>query len=192
MESVSKNIIHEGARLKQIVRDKRMKILEFAELADFSNQIAHYYFRKEAIKRSTLLEFCTLLGISLDEFYNWSNPRRVPLQPVTDFHYGQRLNELIEEKGLNKTKLAERMGLSRRALYNLLDKSAFTAEQLKKICLVLDVTQKEFLGGSGVVEDAGVDTDIESWKDKYYKLLEDYNKALVEIARLKEQQERGA
>lgn len=192
MESVSKNIIHEGARLKQIVRDKRMKILEFAELADFSNQIAHYYFRKEAIKRSTLLEFCTLLGISLDEFYNWSNPRRVPLQPVTDFHYGQRLNELIEEKGLNKTKLAERMGLSRRALYNLLDRSAFTAEQLKKICLVLDVTQKEFLGGSGMVEDAGVDTDVESWKDKYYKLLEDYNKALVEIARLKEQQERGA
>lgn len=193
MEAVSKNIIHEGARLKQIVRDKRMKILEFAELADFSNQIAHYYFRKEAIKRSTLLEFCTLLGISLDEFYNWSHPRRVPMQPVTDFHHGRRLNELIEEKGLNKTKLAERMSLSRRALYNLLDKSAFTAEQLKKMCQVLDVSLKEFMGGNSVVEDAGVDMDIESWKDKYYKLLEDHNKALVEIARLKEElRERGS
>ncbi|WP_394338028.1 helix-turn-helix domain-containing protein [Chitinophaga lutea] len=192
MESVSKNIIHEGARLKQIVRDKRMKILDFAELAGFSNQIAHYYFRKEAIKRATLLEFCTLLGISLDEFYTWSNPRRTPLQPVSDFHYGQRLNELIEEKGLNKTKLAERMGLSRRALYNLLDKAAFTGDQLKKICQVLDVGMKEFMGSSQL-EDGGVDMDLESWKDKYYKLLEDHNRALVEIARLKEElQERSA
>lgn len=187
MESVSKNIIHEGARLKQIVRDKRMKILDFAELADFSNQIAHYYFRKEAIKRSTLLEFCTLLGISLDEFYNWSNPRRPALQPASDFHYGQRLNELIEEKGLNKTKLAERMGLSRRALYNLLDKAVFSTEQLKKICQVLEVGQKEFLGHSNV-EDGGIDlSDVESWKDKYYKLLEDHNKVLVEMARLQEE-----
>lgn len=192
MESVSKNIIHEGARLKQIVRDKRMKILEFAELADFSNQIAHYYFRKEAIKRATLLEFCTLLGISLEEFYNWSGSRRPPLQPVADLHYGRRLNELIEEKGLNKTKLAERMGLSRRALYNLLKKTTFTTDQLKKICQVLEMSQREFLGSS--LEDGGADvSDVESWKDKYLKLLEDYNKALVEISRLREQvQDRSA
>jgi DNA-binding Xre family transcriptional regulator len=187
VEAVSKNIIHEGARLKQIVRDKRMKILDFAELADFSNQIAHYYFRKEAIKRSTLLEFCALLAISLDEFYNWTHPRKTQLQPAADFHQGQRLDELIEEKGLNKTKLADRMGLSRRALYNLLDKSVFTPDQLKKICQVLEISPKEFLGGNHVEENGLEGQEIESWKDKYYKLLEDYNKALVENSRLKEQ-----
>ncbi|SIO44087.1 helix-turn-helix transcriptional regulator [Chitinophaga niabensis] len=188
METVSKNIIHEGARLKQIVRDKRMKILEFADLAGFSNQIAHYYFRKEAIKRATLLEFCALLGISLDEFYNWTHPRRTQPQPAVDFHQGQRLDELIEEKGLNKTKLADRMGLSRRALYNLLDKSVFTPDQMKKICQVLEISAKEFLGGNHVEENGADGPEIESWKDKYYRLLEDYNKALVEIARLKELQ----
>lgn len=169
-----------------------MKILDFAELADFSNQIAHYYFRKEAIKRSTLLEFCTLLGISLDEFYTWTYPRRTPLQAVHDFHYGRRLNELIEEKGLNKTKLADRMGLSRRALYNLLDKSVFTSEQLKKISQVLEMGPKEFLGNNSVDDSGMEETEVESWKDKYYKLLEDHNKALVEISRLKEQlQQKG-
>lgn len=190
MEAVSKNIIHEGARLKQIVRDKKMKILAFAETAGFSNQIAHYYFRKEAIKRATLLEFCTLLGISLEEFYAWNHPRK--LSPsLPDFHHGQRLGALIEEKGLNKTKLSERMGLSRRALYNLLEKAVFTPEQLKKVCQVMEITQKEFYG-SWQTDDGGEDMqEVDSWKDKYYRLLEDHNKALVEIARLKEQLQQG-
>ncbi len=186
MESVSKNIIHEGARLKQIVRDKGMKILDFARQAGFSNQIAHYYFRKEAIKRSTLLEFCTMLGISLDEFYGWTHPRRALPQPAQEQHHGRRLDEMIEEKGLNKTRLANRMALSRRALYNLLEKPVFTPDQLKKVCQVLEISQKEFVGGNNV-EDGGAElVETESWKDKYYKLLEDYNLALLELARLRE------
>ncbi len=190
MESVSKNIIHEGARLKQIVRDKGMKILDFAERADFSNQIAHYYFRQEAIKRSTLLEFCTLLSISLDEFYSWNHPRKVLVPENSDLHHGRRLDELIREKGLNKTRLAKRMGLSRRALYNLLEKETFTPEQLRKVCQILEISQKEFLGGS--LEDDGTEMqEVESWKDKYYKLLEDHNKLLMENARLKEQLQSG-
>ncbi|RPD40240.1 helix-turn-helix transcriptional regulator [Chitinophaga barathri] len=186
MEVIPKNIIHEGARLKQIVRDKHIKILDFAKRAGFSNQIAHYYFRKEAIKRATLLEFCTLLGISLDEFYAWTHPRRVPSQPVSDLHQGHRLDELIEEKGLNKTRLADRMNLSRRALYNLIEKPQFTPEQLKKVCQVLEITAKEFLGTNHVEDNPEV-PELESWKDKYYKLLEEYNKALVEISRLRGQ-----
>ncbi|WP_298711562.1 helix-turn-helix transcriptional regulator [Chitinophaga sp.] len=171
--------------MKQIVRDKGMKILDFARHADFSNQIAHYYFRKEAIKRSTLLEFCTMLGISLDEFYGWTHPRRALPQPAQDLHHGRRLDEMIEEKGLNKTRLANRMALSRRALYNLLEKPVFTPDQLKKVCQVLEISQKEFIGGSA--EDGGAElADTESWKDKYYKLLEDYNQALLEISRLRE------
>lgn len=186
MEIIPKNIIHEGARLKQIVRDKHIKILDFAKKAGFSNQIAHYYFRKEAIKRGTLLEFCTLLGISLDEFYAWTHPRRTIAQPVSDLHQGHRLDELIQEKGLNKTRLAGRMNLSRRALYNLIEKPRFTPEQLKKVCQVLEISAREFLGG-GQVEDDPEQPEVESWKDKYYKLLEEYNKALVEISRLRGQ-----
>lgn len=162
-----------------------MKILDFARQAGFSNQIAHYYFRKEAIKRSTLLEFCTMLGISLDEFYAWTHPRRALPLPAQDLHHGRRLDEMIEEKGLNKTRLAGRMALSRRALYNLLEKPVFTPEQLKKVCQVLEISQKEFIGGG--VEDGGAElVETETWKDKYYRLLEDYNLALLEIARLRE------
>ncbi|WP_346317204.1 helix-turn-helix transcriptional regulator [Chitinophaga sp. YIM B06452] len=187
MEVIPKNIIHEGARLKQIVRDKHMKILDFARKAHFSNQIAHYYFRQEAIKRTKLQEFCNLLGISLDEFYAWTHPRRVLSQPATDLHQGHRLDELIEEKGLNKTRLANRMNLSRRALYNLIEKPVFTPEQLKKVCQVLEISAKDFLGANHVDDNDPEAPEIESWKDKYYKLLEDYNKALVEISRLREQ-----
>lgn len=187
MEVIPKNIIHEGARLKQIVRDKHIKILDFAKKAGFSNQIAHYYFRKEAIKRNTLLEFCTLLGISLDEFYAWAHPRRNTGLPPSEEHHGRRLDELIGEKGLNKTRLAGRMGLSRRALYNLMEKPRFTAEQLKKVCQALDISAREFAGNVNQVEDEPEEQVIESWKDKYYKLLEEYNKALLEISRLRGQ-----
>lgn len=163
-----------------------MKILDFARQAGFSNQIAHYYFRKEAIKRSTLLEFCTMLGISLDEFYAWTHPRRALPQPAQDLHHGRRLDEMIEEKGLNKTRLANRMTLSRRALYNLLEKPVFTQEQLKKVCQVLEISQKEFVGGHSSDETGAEMADAETWKNKYYKLLEDFNVALLELARLRE------
>ncbi len=81
---------------------------------------------------------------------------------------------------------ANRMALSRRALYNLLEKPVFTPDQIKKVCQVLEISQKEFVGNVGV-DDGGTEyTDVESWKDKYYKLLEDYNQALLELARLRE------
>lgn len=186
MEQLSKNIIHEGKRLKQIVRDKRIKILAFAKMADFSNQIAHYYFKEESIKRSKLTELCTVLGITLEEFYNWEHIPKASQRP-TEVHHGQRLNELIGEKGLNKTRLAERMEISRRALYNLVEKATFTPAQMKAVCQVLDMTPKEFINGQ-VVEEPGNNYQVtDVWKEKYYQLLEQHNQLLLELAKLKGQ-----
>ncbi|UYQ92997.1 helix-turn-helix transcriptional regulator [Chitinophaga horti] len=173
MNVAHKNIVNEGARLKQILKDKGIKVIEFARRLDFSNQIAHYYLRKESIKRSTLANFCEVINITLDTFYNWNQP---VAEASEETHHGKKLLLIIEQKGMNKTKLAERIGLSRRALYNLLEKDTLTTDQLRKILPGLDMSLAEFLSPKGVF-DAGIGyNDANAWRDKYYGCLEDYKK----------------
>ena len=51
----------------------------------------------------------------------------------------------------------------------------------------LAISARELTGNVNQVEDEPEEQVIESWKDKYYKLLEEYNKALLEISRLRGQ-----
>ncbi|WP_295126645.1 helix-turn-helix domain-containing protein [uncultured Chitinophaga sp.] len=193
-----KNIINEGARLKQVLKDKAIKVIDFAKRAGFSNQIAHYYLRQESIKRTTLVGFCEVLGISLEQFYSWNQVIKIDAE---DLHQGKRLATLIDQKGINKTKLAERIRLSRRALYNLLELETLSAEQLRKVLSGLDMTVNEFLNPGGFY-DAGVEyNEAFNWREKYYGSLEDYKKltqahqmsqhrAELELAQLRAENER--
>ncbi len=47
-------LIHMGQRLKQILKQRKIKIVDFADMAGFTNQIAHYHLRKSDMKRSTV------------------------------------------------------------------------------------------------------------------------------------------
>jgi transcriptional regulator with XRE-family HTH domain len=181
VNTVSKNIINEGARLKEILRDRKITILSFASKAGFSNQIAHYYLRKESIKRTKLQEICALLDITLEEFYNWNN-RPGAGSSAGMVHHGLRLSRLLEAKGFNKSEFARSLGLSRRGLYNLMERVQFKPKLIERIADLLDITTEEFLRATHFLDDGAlISPDAVVWREKYYQLLEAYNQLLIQI-----------
>lgn len=183
-------LIHMGQRLKQILKQKKIKIVDFADMAGFTNQIAHYHLRKSDMKRSTLEKFCEIINISADEFYEWNsvsvhNGEKPPASPV--LHHGQRLMELISERGLNKTRLAKRLSMSRRTMYNLFDKEQFGSEELDKVSRALEISSTGFLHPGVLDEPRVADNDeLLALREKYYKLLEEYNLLLKSHSSLKD------
>lgn len=183
-------LIHMGQRLKQILKQKKIKIVDFADMAGFTNQIAHYHLRKSDMKRSTLEKFCEIIGISPEEFYEWNS---VPSSGTekgnehTVLHHGGRLMELIGERGLNKTRLAKRLGMSRRTMYNLFEKEIFGAEELDRVVRALEMTTNAFLH-PGTMEDSrqAENDEMLALREKYYKLLEEHNQLLKSYSSLKE------
>lgn len=183
-------LIHMGQRLKQILKQKKIKIVDFADMAGFTNQIAHYHLRKSDMKRSTLEKFCEIINITPEEFYEWNSaPPANGEKPgeTAVMHHGGRLMELIGERGLNKTRLAKRLGMSRRTMYNLFEKEAFGAEELDRVVRALEMTISGFLH-PGTLEDSrqAENDEMLALREKYYKLLEEHNMLLKSYSSLKE------
>jgi len=187
---MQQGLIHMGQRLKQILKQRKIKIIDFARMAGFTNQIAHYHLRKSDMKRSTLERFCSLIGITPEEFYNWNNTvtgKTGKGQIATVVHHGQRFTELIEEKGLNKSKLARRLDMSRRNMYDLFEKAAFDPVEMESVTKALEVTENAFLHPSMVSDVRVADSEeMLAMREKYYRLLEDYNQLLKQHNALKE------
>lgn len=186
-------LIHMGQRLKQILKQKKIKIVDFADMAGFTNQIAHYHLRKSDMKRSTLEKFCEIINITPEEFYEWNSAATVTGDrqgETTVVHHGGRLMELIGERGLNKTRLAKRLGMSRRTMYNLFEKENFGAEELDRVSRALEMSVTMFLHPGSLEENRQADNDeILAMREKYYKLLEEHNLLLKNYTSLKESHE---
>lgn len=179
------SLIHMGHRLKQILKQKKIKIVDFATMAGFTNQIAHYHLRKSDMKRATMERFCNLIGITPDEFMRWNGAMQ--LANGKSIHHGERLQHIIAEKGLNKSKLAGRLEMSRRTMYNLFEKESFSPDELDRVAKGLDMSVDGFLNPGTLQE--GRNTDSEEMmllREKYYKLLEEYTQLLKSQATLKD------
>lgn len=180
------SLIHMGHRLKQILKQKKIKIVDFATMAGFTNQIAHYHLRKNDMKRATMERFCTLIGITPEEFMRWNGAMQ--LTNGKSIHHGERLQHIIAEKGLNKSKLAGRLDMSRRTMYNLFEKETFSPDELDRVAKGLDMSTDAFLN-PGIVQEAR-STDSEEMmllREKYYKQLEEYTQLLKSHAALKDE-----
>lgn len=180
------SLIHMGHRLKQILKQKKIKIVDFATMAGFTNQIAHYHLRKNDMKRATMERFCTLIGITPEEFMRWNGAMQ--LTNGKSIHHGERLQHIIAEKGLNKSKLAGRLDMSRRTMYNLFEKESFSPDELDRVAKGLDMSTDAFLN-PGIVQEAR-NTDSEEMmllREKYYKQLEEYTQLLKNHAALKDE-----
>lgn len=180
------SLIHMGHRLKQILKQKKIKIVDFAAMAGFTNQIAHYHLRKNDMKRATMERFCTLIDITPDEFMRWNGAMQ--LSQGKNIHHGDRLQQIIAEKGLNKSKLAGRLDMSRRTMYNLFEKESFSPDELERVAKGLDMTVEGFLN-PGTVQESRV-TDSEEMmlmREKYYKLLEEHTQLLKSYASIKDE-----
>jgi transcriptional regulator with XRE-family HTH domain len=175
-----------GHRLKQILKQKKIKIVDFATMAGFTNQIAHYHLRKSDMKRATMERFCALIGITPDEFMRWNGGMQ--LADGKNIHHGERLQGVIAEKGLNKSKLAGRLNMSRRTMYNLFEKEHFSSEELDRAARGLDMSVDAFLNPGAVQESRATDSEeMMILREKYYKQLEEYTLLLKSHAALKDE-----
>ncbi|MCW3462229.1 helix-turn-helix domain-containing protein [Chitinophaga nivalis] len=180
------SLIHMGQRLKQILKQKKIKIVDFAKMAGFTNQIAHYHLRKGDMKRATMERFCGLIGITIEEFVRWNGA--MLLTNGKSIHHGNRLQAIIAEKGLNKSKLAGRLNMSRRTMYNLFEKENFSPDELDRVVKGLDTTTDAFLNPGLVQESRNTDSEeMMLLREKYYKLLEEHNQLLKNYALLKDE-----
>jgi transcriptional regulator with XRE-family HTH domain len=180
------SLIHMGQRLKQILKQKKIKIVDFATMAGFTNQIAHYHLRKSDMKRATMERFCALIGITADEFMRWNGAMQ--LTNGKNIHHGERLQHVIAEKGLNKSKLAGRLDMSRRTMYNLFEKETFSPDELDRVSKGLDMGIDAFLNPGVVQESRSTDSEeMMLLREKYYKQLEEYNQLLKSHATLREE-----
>lgn len=177
---MSHSLTDMGKRLKQVLNDKHIKIVDFAAMAGFTNQIAHYYLRKKEIKRNTLERFCQLMGISVQEFLEWNGG----VDRDGSLHHGQRFRSLISEKGISKTKLASLLQMTRRDAAGLADKALFSETEMDAVLKCLNISMDQFLHPL-LVEDPGQSTRGQQFREKYYRLLEEHNELLKEVAKLK-------
>ncbi|MBV7528866.1 helix-turn-helix transcriptional regulator [Chitinophaga sp. sic0106] len=180
------SLIHMGHRLKQILKQRKIKVIDFAKKAGFTNQIAHYHLRKSDMKRANLERFCTIIGITTEEFMRWNGAQLIAQDK--NLHHGERLVAIIAEKGLNRSRLAERMDMSRRTMYNLFEKQTFSPSELERAAKAVDISLEAFLNPGTVDEARNSDTEeMMTQREKYYKLLEDHNELLHLYNNLKDE-----
>jgi len=106
-------------------------------------------------------------------------------------HRGEIIKNAIYQSGYSITKLAERLGKSRRWMYLLFENTNVSLDVILQIGEVIhyDFSQeiKELKPTSQIVNDnlspygSATQKDVEYWKNKYLSLLEEYNQLLKEM-----------
>lgn len=107
-------------------------------------------------------------------------------------HKGEIIEKAVRESGHSITKLAQKMGKSRRWVYQIFDSAIVPIDYIMEIGKIIhhDFTDdikgiKLYSGGltSAPFEDSSVSSknksnEVEYWKEKYMVLLEKYNDLL--------------
>ncbi len=94
-------------------------------------------------------------------------------------HRGEIIKEAIYKSGFPITELAKRIGKSRRWVYLLFENNNVSLDLVLKIGSIIhyDFSNEinEFQSNSFIAEK---EENVEYWKNKYLKLLEEYNELL--------------
>jgi predicted transcriptional regulator len=106
-------------------------------------------------------------------------------------HRGEIIEQAVRESGMSITKLAIRMGRSRRHIYNLFETVDVPLEVILEIGKIINhdftyllpassvsYSEKISLSAQGVESTVVNSSEIDYWKNKYLDLLEKYNKIL--------------
>jgi predicted transcriptional regulator len=102
-------------------------------------------------------------------------------------HRGEIVKNAIHQSGYSITKLALKLGKSRRWMYQMFDNSNVSLEIVLQIGEIIHYDFTDEIRGfkkSAFVESRETnystpENTVEFWKDKYLKLLEDYNALLL-------------
>lgn len=104
-------------------------------------------------------------------------------------HRGEIVKKAVDESGYKKAQLARTMKIERKTLYNYFDRADLAIDTILKIGKIIhyDFSEdiKELRNIRPMVEERAVPLysgqDADFWKDKYLKLLEEYNGLLKRV-----------
>lgn len=106
---------------------------------------------------------------------------------MSDIHMGELLEKAIRRKGLNITKVASALGVTRRTLYNWFKMEIIDQQTMEKISQVIVYDPLINPIKPNVVEQtpsqANINKDEAYWQDRYIDLLERYSKLIQESNR---------
>lgn len=106
---------------------------------------------------------------------------------VLMLHRGEIIEKAIRESGYSITTVAQRLGKSRRWMYLLFENPAVSIELILQIGKIIyhdfSLEFPEIIQGKKIAnepENSGYvnNDEISFWKEKYFKLLEEYNALL--------------
>ncbi|TNE54609.1 MAG: hypothetical protein EP338_07255 [Bacteroidetes bacterium] len=111
-------------------------------------------------------------------------------------HRGEIVEAVVRNSGYSITKLADRLGKSRRWLYLVFENPNVQLDHIIAIGKLInydfsnDIQELKNISDSSIYE-SGIaykknDKDVTYWREKYFELLEDYHQLI------KAQQKRGA
>lgn len=101
-------------------------------------------------------------------------------------HRGEIIRKAVYNSGYTITEIAKSLGKSRKWMYLMFENSNVSLDILLEIGKIIhyDFTDeiKEFTPSQNIYEKSSLDSkkddDVEYWKNKYLKLLEEYNDLL--------------
>jgi predicted transcriptional regulator len=107
-------------------------------------------------------------------------------------HKGEIIRKAVVESGYSITRLSDKLGKSRRTLYNIFDNPIVSMDLILDIGRIInhDFTKdikdlKKYKSGILGTEEKEEIYSVDYWKDKYYQLLEAHNEVLKELTRKK-------
>lgn len=106
-------------------------------------------------------------------------------------HRGENIERAVRASGFSITKLANRLGRSRRHVYNIFETIDVPIEVVLDIGRIInhdftyllpkggvDYSENDYFSNLGVERTKNPSVEIEYWKNKYLELLEKYNRLL--------------
>lgn len=105
-------------------------------------------------------------------------------------HRGEIVERVVRNSGIPLTKVAARMGKSRRWIYNVFETSDLSLDLILEFGKILhyDFSKEipQIINTKSILSDAAVpygEENSEYWKSKYYRLLEEYNELLKSVSK---------
>jgi len=98
-------------------------------------------------------------------------------------HRGEIIEKAIRESGYSITIVAQRLGKSRRWMYLLFENPSVSIELILQIGKIIyhdfSLEFSEIIQGKKIAVETEVSqNEVSFWKEKYFKLLEEYNTLL--------------
>ena len=119
--------VHAGARLRRILRQKKIVILHYAKKAGITPQGLYPYFSQPVIKRKKLEILLNAVPITLTDFYHWNSLDENTL------HQGELLLLYLAQHKIKIRHVADQLQLTESKLYDWFDCNSFSDAQLQQL-----------------------------------------------------------